>query len=313
VLDRPRPVAGLLLDLAGRGVGGRLAGVEQPRGAAPSSTRRARTGAARPSGHARRRRRARRSWGPRQSRVPGAPRPSARRRRPRSIPSPHRRSGQPPLPKAAAARATSPPAGTRTRQGWSTPSASASPSQALRAARNGSAGSSTRTAAGSCGGDSARRTHAVAAWVVDQPSVGAVNLAAPQLGIQRVQGVGVQRAGLLPPDERPDVLLQVARVARCVVGPTSRVSKIAVEQLIDCRAGAGVASFVDLRQEPGPGRFGQRQRLRTGRNHLDGSCLLPLTGSLPAYTRTHSTPLRSSSIVPRARRRAGRLPAMTRA
>jgi hypothetical protein len=55
---------------------------------------------------------------------------------------------------------------------------------------------------------------------------GAVDMAPPQLGVERIEHLGVQRAGLEPPDERVDVLLQHFAYIRRVVRPISSEDRV---------------------------------------------------------------------------------------
>ena len=66
-----------------------------------------------------------------------------------------------------------------------------------------------------------------------------------QLGIQRVEHLGVQRAHLDLPDERPHMLIDITADS----APTAGVHvQVAVEQLVDRRARARVAPLVDLQK-----------------------------------------------------------------
>ncbi|MDT7708089.1 MAG: hypothetical protein QOG20_3696 [Pseudonocardiales bacterium] len=104
--------------------------------------------------------------------------------------------------------------------------------------------------------------------VVGPPPVGAVRAAAAQLGVEGVQHLGVHPAGLQTPDERPDVLLQVARVH--AMGGAADVERLqmAVEQLVEGRVRARVPALVDLVEQPGPRGLGLAGRLRARRDDL---------------------------------------------
>ena len=115
----------------------------------------------------------------------------------------------------------------------------------------------------------------------------------------------VKRADLNGADQRPDVLVCVAQVGREGAALATHHLEVAVEQLVDGRVRPRVPPLVDLIEQPRACLLGHRCRFRPRRDHLDEVVPSPVTGSVPAYTRTRSAPLGSTSIVPRGRARPG--------
>jgi hypothetical protein len=94
--------------------------------------------------------------------------------------------------------------------------------------------------------------------VVDQAaaSPGAVPPAPPHFGHERVDAFGVQSASLQPADEGPHMVVDVADVGR-LGGPLDiERLQVPIEQLVDRRAGPGLALLVNLVQQPGQGSLG---------------------------------------------------------
>jgi hypothetical protein len=85
--------------------------------------------------------------------------------------------------------------------------------------------------------------------VLDLLRSAAMVTATAQLGIQRVEHLGVQRAYLDLADERPHVLIDVATVTADGALPTGVQVQVTIEQLVDRRAGARIAPLTDLREE----------------------------------------------------------------
>ncbi len=102
--------------------------------------------------------------------------------------------------------------------------------------------------------------------MVGASTVGAVDTAAAELRVERVEYLGVDRACLQPADERPDVLHQVLGVHR--VGGAADVERlqIAVEQLVESRVRARAPALVDLAEHPDSGIVGALRGLRAGRD-----------------------------------------------
>ena len=82
------------------------------------------------------------------------------------------------------------------------------------------------------------------------PPAAAVDPAAAQLGVERVERLDAQRAGLLLAQERTNVLLQVLRVHGVRRGTDVERLQVPVEQLVQRRVRARVPTFVDLAGEP---------------------------------------------------------------
>jgi hypothetical protein len=104
--------------------------------------------------------------------------------------------------------------------------------------------------------------------VIDRTAPAAMVAAAAQLGIERVQDVRVDRADLLMPDQRPDVLVDIAAVGRQRGAFGFDHLQVAVEQLVQRRAGPWVPLLPDLGEHPSQRRVGQVTRLRASRNDL---------------------------------------------
>jgi hypothetical protein len=105
--------------------------------------------------------------------------------------------------------------------------------------------------------------------MVDLLPMGAVVPAAPHLGVERVEDVGVEVADLPLADERSNVLVHILAVARDGALTALVLVEVAVEQLIDGRRRARAASLFHLFDEPPTHLVGPLPRLRTGRDHLD--------------------------------------------
>jgi hypothetical protein len=93
--------------------------------------------------------------------------------------------------------------------------------------------------------------------------------APPQLGVERVEHVPVERPDPHLPDQRPDVLVRVPLVRRDRVQLQVDDLEVLVEHLIDRRVRPWVAPLVHLVQQPSPRRLRLRRGLRPGRDHLD--------------------------------------------
>jgi hypothetical protein len=89
--------------------------------------------------------------------------------------------------------------------------------------------------------------------MIDDLAAGlAVDPAATELGIERVQLVRAQRAGLLAADERPDVLVEVALVHQVRTGADVEHLEVTIEELIHGGSRPRVPALVDLVQHPDP-------------------------------------------------------------
>lgn len=105
--------------------------------------------------------------------------------------------------------------------------------------------------------------------VVDQPRPGAVDPAAAQLGVERVEDLGVQLADLESTNERLDVVLHVAAVELKRVRRPGELLQVLLQQVGDRRAGARVPALLDVAQHPVPDRVRLLLGVRTGRDDLD--------------------------------------------
>lgn len=90
--------------------------------------------------------------------------------------------------------------------------------------------------------------------VVDAPPAGAVVTAAAQLGVQRVEDLGIDLADRQVPDQRPDVLAHQALVEPQRVRSAVELREVALQQLGHGRPGPRVPALSDLGDEPGPRR-----------------------------------------------------------
>jgi hypothetical protein len=90
--------------------------------------------------------------------------------------------------------------------------------------------------------------------VVDQaPLAGAVFSAAPELGVEGVQDLGVEAADLHLAEQRPDVVLHVRLIELQRVRRALELVQVALQQLIERRACLRVPALVDLVHEPDAG------------------------------------------------------------
>jgi hypothetical protein len=94
--------------------------------------------------------------------------------------------------------------------------------------------------------------------VLDVFAAVAVLPALPQLGIEPLDGLGVEPADLHGADRRTDVFLDLADVPLPGGGLELDDLEVPVEELVDRGAGAGAPAFVDLGLHPGPGALGVR-------------------------------------------------------
>jgi hypothetical protein len=92
--------------------------------------------------------------------------------------------------------------------------------------------------------------------------------APPQLGVERVRDVGVDRADLLPTDEGDDVLVGLAAVVLLRLEPEFGVGQVPLEELLDSRVAPRVAPVVDLQPEAREHRLCLFFRLRPRRHRL---------------------------------------------
>lgn len=106
--------------------------------------------------------------------------------------------------------------------------------------------------------------------VVDPLLAGAVVAAAAQLGVQRVDNVGVDRTDLEASDEWQEMLAYIAAVRAESVGLQSRFREMSVKQLLDRRIGSRLAAFVHLREQPRPDLLGPALRMRPCRGPSRG-------------------------------------------
>jgi hypothetical protein len=96
----------------------------------------------------------------------------------------------------------------------------------------------------------------------------AMDPAAPELGVERVELVRAQRAGLLAADERPDVLVQVPLVHQVRAGADVDHLEVAIQQLVHRGRGPRVPTLVDLVDHPCPSGLSLSDRLRPRRDDL---------------------------------------------
>ena len=164
-------------------------------------------------------------------------------------------------------------------------------SRRRRGARSGCGGSSSATRVADMRRQ--RSSHSCSRGVRwSSPAlVRAVRPAPTQLGVQRVQRLGLDRASLQTSDERADVLLQVPRVH-----PVRRVAdvkrrQVPVEQLVERGARPRVAALVDLSGQPRPGGLGLRGGLGASRDDLHERVPLPRQRVL---TTVHAHPQRAA-------------------
>ncbi|MEU7814332.1 hypothetical protein [Pseudonocardia sp. NPDC049154] len=115
--------------------------------------------------------------------------------------------------------------------------------------------------------------------MVDLPALRpAVDAAAPELGVERVEHVGVDRAGLESADEGADVILEVSRVHEVRARADVDHLEVAVEQLVDRRRRSRVPALVDLVEHPRARGLSLSVRTRSGRNDLDEVVPTPADG-----------------------------------
>ncbi|GAA4989176.1 hypothetical protein GCM10025792_41810 [Pseudonocardia tropica] len=131
----------------------------------------------------------------------------------------------------------------------------------------------------------------------------AVVPAATQLGVERVEGLRADGAGLRPTEERADVQLQVPGVGAVRGRADVEGLQVPVEQLVQRRARPRAALLVDGVEEPRPRGLSAGLLPRPGSITSTRVFRFPETGSWPPYTRTRRAPLGRLSIVPRCLRR----------
>ncbi|OLM15480.1 hypothetical protein Ae706Ps2_5577c [Pseudonocardia sp. Ae706_Ps2] len=110
----------------------------------------------------------------------------------------------------------------------------------------------------------------------------AVVATATQLGVERVQRLRPDGAGLRPPQERTDMQLQVPGVGPVRGRANVEGLQVPVEQLVQRRARAGAALLVDGVEEPGARGLGTGLLARAGLDHPDEGVPLPRYRLLPA-------------------------------
>jgi hypothetical protein len=127
--------------------------------------------------------------------------------------------------------------------------------------------------------------------VVDQaPLAGAVFSAAPELGVEGVQDLGVEAADLHLAEQRPDVVLHVRLIELQRVRRALELVQVALQQLIERRACLRVPALRDLHEQTIAGTLRIALRARALRDHLGQDVpLLRLRVSPAVHTHPQST------------------------
>jgi hypothetical protein len=105
--------------------------------------------------------------------------------------------------------------------------------------------------------------------VIDVVASRAMVAAPAQLGVERVEGLGIELTDLQVPEQRRDVLARVAAVERQRVRGAVELVKVTLEELRDGRAGARVPVLGDLADQPVPDIAGPTLGVRPGGHDLD--------------------------------------------
>jgi hypothetical protein len=93
--------------------------------------------------------------------------------------------------------------------------------------------------------------------------------ATAQLGVERVQDVGVYLADLEVGEERRDVVAHIAAVERECVRRAVELVEVALEKLVDGRVGPRVTSLSHRIDQPVARGLGLPFRVGSGRDDLD--------------------------------------------
>jgi hypothetical protein len=105
--------------------------------------------------------------------------------------------------------------------------------------------------------------------VIDQAALaGAVLPTAAELGVEGAQDLGVEAADLDRAEERTDVVLHVRLVQLQGVGRALELREVALQELIERRAGLRVPALGDLDEEAVAGSLGVAAGVRALRDHL---------------------------------------------
>jgi hypothetical protein len=117
--------------------------------------------------------------------------------------------------------------------------------------------------------------------VLDPRPAAAARATPAQLGVERVQGLGVELADPQVPEARRDVVADVGPVQLQRVRGAVELVQVAGQELVDGRGRPRVPLLLDLPEESGQDRLSLPAGFRAGRDDLHEVVALPRDGIDP--------------------------------